>query len=111
MTPRQWFVLIGAVVFFVWLKRTKTTKNELTEHLAEQRQLQGIGIVSNAASSSASKATSLSTLGDSPFAGLFVDPFNSENPFALPKALIFMQPTPQADAVEIEAPAPLPALN
>lgn len=87
-------VIIGGIW---WLMKSKLGGgNDLTAHLAEQRALQSVGNSATSANQIATGNWPLTTIGDTAFAGLNLDPFNSANPFAQPKQATILPGTANA---------------
>lgn len=84
-------VIIGIVAIVWLLKRRLGVTNDLTEHYKEQDALKAIGNVANDASVTARSAFPLATIGNTPYAGLNIDPLNQDNPFAQPRPIDLYQ--------------------
>lgn len=88
---RKFFIFAGLVALAVFIWKIFGKKNELNDHFAEQRQLQQIGRVATAAGADSLDGYPLTTIGDTPLAGVQYDPFNLGNPAAQPKPLVTLQ--------------------
>lgn len=77
-------LLLVGVGLFLWWKLWRT-KNDLTSHLESERNSQMQGKVVNRSDNEALGTYPLSTIGDTPLAGVQFDPFNMDNPSAQPK--------------------------
>lgn len=77
-----------AVLFVYCLYRFLNRKNDLTVHLEEQRELMKIGKAATDAGQGSLGEYPLSTIGDTPLAGVWFDPFMPDNPAAQPKDLV-----------------------
>lgn len=85
-------LILGAVWWF--LKNSVGQGNDLTTHFQEQKALQSIGNTATAANQIGTGNWPLATIGNTPLAGVPLDPFNSDNPFTRPSNVEFMQATP-----------------
>lgn len=90
-----WSLLILAAIW--WFMKSKLGGgNDLTAHLQEQKALQSVGNTSLSANQTSLGNWPLTTIGDTPLAGLPIDPINSQNPFVSPRPANFWQTTPNA---------------
>lgn len=88
-----WSALIIAAIWWL-MKRNLGGGNDLTAHFAEQKHLQSVGDSALSANKISTGNWPLSTIGDTPLAGIQIDPFNVNNPFAQAKSAIVMPGTP-----------------
>jgi len=84
------------IVGIIWyLMRTRFAPgNDLTAHLLEQDALKSIGSTATNANQIGNENFPLATLGQTPLAGLRLDPLNPDNPFSVPFETDFNMPTP-----------------
>jgi hypothetical protein len=85
MTKFIAFGLFGLAGYLLWREFHK--KDDLQVHAEEEKQLQHIGFVATNASQASLNDYPLSTIGDTPFAGVSFDPFNPNSIASKPKTL------------------------
>ena len=86
-TNKVWlFTALIAVGLYLLYKRF-SKRDELQDHLMEQNELQKVGAVASTSANIAWEQYPLSTVGDTPLAGVHTDPFNPDNPASQPKDL------------------------
>lgn len=89
-----WSAIILGSIWWI-MKKNQGAGNDLTAHLEEQLALQSIGHTAATADGISHDDWPLSTIGSTPLAGLYLDPFNSQNPFTTPNPGIMYQGQPQ----------------
>jgi hypothetical protein len=85
-------LIIGAI--WLLMKKNLGGGNDLTAHFAEQQALKSIGDSATSANNIGQGNWPLSTIGQTPFAGISLNPFDASSIFQTPFDPIFNQSTP-----------------
>lgn len=83
-------LLAGVIIF-----RRFTERSDLGIHLEEQQDLQEVGTISTAVDNAALREIPLTTIGDTPLAGVQLDPFDPFGIQSMTGRIELFQPTPQ----------------
>lgn len=99
-----WTVLIGATIWWL-MKKNLGSGNDLISHLKEQRDLQQLGNTTTSANQIATQDNTLATIGQTPLAGTWLDPFVIDSPFSVPQnvQLNMSNPTNQENGLDFSS--------
>lgn len=91
----------AVILGFIWwmMKRNLGAGNDLTAHFAEQDALKAIGNTSTQANRIGQGNWPLTTIGQTPLAGISLNPFDAGNIFQTPFDPILAQSTPSFNGV------------
>lgn len=95
MKKLLWTVGLAALAFW-FLKRLRLEGNDLIDHLEAQGELQKLGKVATLFGQESLSQYPLSAIGDTPYAGISIDPFFPEAFTSAPKRIDFDMWNPES---------------
>jgi hypothetical protein len=95
----KWLSIAGLIAIAFWfLKKIGPGRdNDLRVYYREQEELQNQGSISTAVGAAARNKFPLTTIGDTPLAGIHIDPFNFRSPTGRPKPIVLNQTDPNSE--------------